>query len=239
MKTITIHERPPMEYPIYKVLINNIPYFIQRMDCMNSGSEWYEMVKETKPARWVPKGGYETSLPIGFTKNEAIQYLKEKYSNLKTNIMKTKIGNKTEQTTKSTKSVKKSKSDKENQPEPTSKAPVKKVIPQNSKKAEKLIKKSEVEEKVITPKPSKIKETTPKPVKTIKQEKKSEEPKSVFTRTMAMATVLKDNPNDNDKTAIKSADQLYTDRTGKTSNLKEQAFVCRYVRQAMSIFFPK
>jgi hypothetical protein len=70
-----LYDKPDMEYPVYKVTINNKDYFIQRSDDMNSGSSWYR-VYGNKEEKWhVGKTRTGREERLGDTKQEAIKDL--------------------------------------------------------------------------------------------------------------------------------------------------------------------
>lgn len=80
----------------------------------------------------------------------------------------------------------------------------------------------------------KVKAEVKKPVEKKAKVEKSKDEK--FTRTMAIATILKANPKLDEKTGVQKADALYMKRTGLVSNLTETRCHYRRVRQMMKVF---
>lgn len=74
-----LYEKPDLEYPIYKVKIGDKEIFIQRQDEMNSGSSWYEVVKD-KDTWNIKKDEKGRENWVGDTKKEAIDNLIKEYS---------------------------------------------------------------------------------------------------------------------------------------------------------------
>lgn len=70
-----LYDKPDMEYPVYKVVINNKDYFIQRSDDMNSGSSWYRVYGNKEEGWHIGKTGNGREERLGDNKQEAIKDL--------------------------------------------------------------------------------------------------------------------------------------------------------------------
>ncbi len=71
------------------------------------------------------------------------------------------------------------------------------------------------------------------PAPKAKKEKKETES---YSRIQAMAEVLKKKPNMERTEAVEKADALYSEKTGKDNNVKEQSFSYSRVIEVMSVF---
>lgn len=78
-----------------------------------------------------------------------------------------------------------------------------------------------------------MKEEKETPAPKVKKEKKEKTP---YSRIQAMAEVLKKKPNMERTEAVEKADALYSEKTGKDNNVKEQAYSYSRVIEVMSVF---
>lgn len=75
---VTLHARPEMEYPVYNLSFRGTERFFQRADLMNSGYNWFEVVKTRFGWGSPANSGIEGNDWLGSTKAEATAKLIDK-----------------------------------------------------------------------------------------------------------------------------------------------------------------